>query len=1114
MLMKTKLAKMMCALFAMTVCTSAWATGGTISGDGSQANPYLLADADDWAVFSKESNHSTYWASGVYVKMTADIGTNENPVTTKVGTYSNKFKGVFDGDGHTLTVSLTGGEHTAPFYYVENARIIRLTTAGNVTADAYHRQYLGGLVGHSYGASIEYCVSNVSLIWPYYESKASNTYSGGLVGETNSGTTTTISHSAFTGSFNQTVTGEQTVNLYNMAGFVGYGYGTMVISDCLNAGTFPNANLCKVARVGNNVSITVKNCYSTTDATDNGGIYNDSGTYTTATGADLVALLGSGWGLSGGQPVPMTDETDLGTATVTGINEYYLLDGTVQHPEPTVTDLFGNVLVKGTHYNVDWNGDGTIVGDYNVTVSGIGTYHGTYTTGYTVTEGIAVTSSTTTLEDGLFYKVYENVTNNNRITVNGTALLTLGTGATLTASKGITVEEGNTLTIRGGGSLTVTITGSSNYNAAIGSTSSSKASGTIIINGGNITATAYQDYKSCCAAGIGGASGGACGRVEINGGTVTATGGQYGCGIGGGGNTGSYTGGAGGTIVINGGQVTATSPLGNGIGYGMSQNGTSGTAGTIDLSWTAADDFIDAKSIAGIDAKSFAGTVTLDKNFFYEDGTTGVTLDNLSSHAGEKIIPSTATTANNLAYATISGVQDTYIYTGSTIAITPTVTSFLGTELTLGTDYDVTYSPATIQDQGNYTLTISPSTGSTYTNSLSIGFTVTDNLQSTGSGYYVNLPKTGAKEASLVAHNVAKVYDDGGSAGRYSDNADGTLLLSAPAGYVIRLSGTIDVFDDSDVLTVYNGSTTSDASLGSFNADGSVNVVSTGRQMLVRFASNAYATASGLDLTATAIQSGANINLSDNTDNSATIALYNGVSANITLSGRTLYKDGKWNTLCLPFSLSAAQIAANANFAGATLMTMDVTEKNGFDATDGTLYLWFKSATAIEAGVPYLVKWEKAMDYEGNEASYDISNPVFEGVTVSSDEAQAVESTTTGLETVQMVGTYSPVGVTADDKSILFLGDANTLYYSTIDRQIRSCRAYFSVPYIKNNAGAKARAFALSFDGEETTGILEVSANSNEVKDDAWYSLDGVRLSGKPSQRGMYINKGKKILVK
>ena len=252
----------------------------------------------------------------------------------------------------------------------------------------------------------------------------------------------------------------------------------------------------------------------------------------------------------------------------------------------------------------------------------------------------------------------------------------------------------------------------------------------------------------------------------------------------------------------------------------------------------------------------------------------------------------------------------------------------------------------------------------------------------------------------------------------------------------------------------------------------------------------------------------------DNSDVISNIITNYDSKADVTLSDRTLYKDGNWNTLCLPFDVSADQIAANANFAGATLMTMDVTEKNGFDATDGTLYLWFKSATAIEAGVPYLVKWEKAMDYEGNEANYDISNPVFEGVTISNSTAQTVESETTGLETVQMVGTYSPVSVIADDNSILFLGDANTLYYSTVDRQIRSCRAYFSVPYINGHAGAKARAFALSFDGEVTTGIIEVSANYNGVTDDAWYSLDGVRLSGKPTQRGMYINKGKKILVK
>ena len=249
-----------------------------------------------------------------------------------------------------------------------------------------------------------------------------------------------------------------------------------------------------------------------------------------------------------------------------------------------------------------------------------------------------------------------------------------------------------------------------------------------------------------------------------------------------------------------------------------------------------------------------------------------------------------------------------------------------------------------------------------------------------------------------------------------------------------------------------------------------------------------------------------NISLADNANNEETLYMYAGKKAHsVTLADRTLFKDGKWNTLCLPFSLSAEQIAANGYFAGATLKTLDADAKNGFDTTDGTLYLSFKDATEIEAGVPYLVKWE---------SGEPITDPVFEGVTVSSTAAQAVESTTAGLESIQMVGCYSPESVTADDKSILFLGDANTLYYSTIDRQIRSCRAYFSVPYIKNNAGAKARAFALSFDGEDVTGILGVSADSTDVKDGVWYSLDGVRLSGKPTQRGLYINNGKKVVIK
>ena len=248
------------------------------------------------------------------------------------------------------------------------------------------------------------------------------------------------------------------------------------------------------------------------------------------------------------------------------------------------------------------------------------------------------------------------------------------------------------------------------------------------------------------------------------------------------------------------------------------------------------------------------------------------------------------------------------------------------------------------------------------------------------------------------------------------------------------------------------------------------------------------------------------LTLNESTSNSTAIQNANGQMSEVTLSGRTLYKDGKWNTLCLPFNFSAEQIAAHKDFAGAKLMELNTDGKNGFDATDGTLYLAFKEATAINAGVPYLVKWDAA--------GADFTSPVFFGVTINATATTTVSNADTGLAEVQMVGCYSPVSVNANDKSILFMGDDNTLYYSSVNRNIRSCRAYFSVPYIKQNAGVKARAFHLEFGDEETTGILEVSADSKEKKDDAWYSLDGVRLSGKPAQRGIYINNGNKVVIK
>ncbi len=65
--------------------------------------------------------------------------------------------------------------------------------------------------------------------------------------------------------------------------------------------------------------------------------------------------------------------------------------------------------------------------------------------------------------------------------------------------------------------------------------------------------------------------------------------------------------------------------------------------------------------------------------------------------------------------------------------------------------------------------------------------------------------------------------------------------------------------------------------------------------------------------------------------------------------------------------------------------------------------------------------------------------------------------------------------------------------------------------YIENEATAKAQSLTIVF-ANETTGINSVSSDSNVQND--WFTLDGTRLSGKPTQPGIYINGKKKIAIK
>ena len=107
--------------------------------------------------------------------------------------------------------------------------------------------------------------------------------------------------------------------------------------------------------------------------------------------------------------------------------------------------------------------------------------------------------------------------------------------------------------------------------------------------------------------------------------------------------------------------------------------------------------------------------------------------------------------------------------------------------------------------------------------------------------------------------------------------------------------------------------------------------------------------------------------------------------------------------------------------------------------------------------------------------------------------------------------------------------DAGQFVRFTTNAFIKPMRCYLS--YVGTSAPAPARGMTRSASGDdlpqsitvrlvsrsgETTAIGTLDTKTGELSFDseAWYTIDGVRLSGKPSRKGIYINNGKKIVIK
>jgi hypothetical protein len=215
--------------------------------------------------------------------------------------------------------------------------------------------------------------------------------------------------------------------------------------------------------------------------------------------------------------------------------------------------------------NLDINTDGPLViaqdGTYTITGSGQTTNTITVSAGITADitlSGVSINLTTNPGGDSGYNLLEGNcpfiIGDNANVTLTLSGNNTLNGGYEAPGFGGyeapglLLAGSGATLIIDGSGSLTAN---GGKYGAGIGGNNG----GTVIINGGNVTAT--STYGAGIGGGFGGGKGGAGGSITISGGTVTASGGTYGAGIGGGYNTANS-----GTVTITGGSVQTTGKAG------------------------------------------------------------------------------------------------------------------------------------------------------------------------------------------------------------------------------------------------------------------------------------------------------------------------------------------------------------------------------------------------------------------------------------------------------------------------------------------------------------------------------------------------------------------------
>ena len=207
----------------------------------------------------------------------------------------------------------------------------------------------------------------------------------------------------------------------------------------------------------------------------------------------------------------------------------------------------------------------------------------------------------------------------------------------------------------------------------------------------------------------------------------------------------------------------------------------------------------------------------------------------------------------------------------------------------------------------------------------------------------------------------------------------------------------------------------------------------------------------------------------------------------------------KWNAMVLPFDVTPKDLVTAFNdYVVVNLVDADRTTTNNVQ-----FQLWMDE---IPANTPFLIKTSGAVANSTNLTFADKTIKYVETPSVDAGNGYTFE------------GNYGGITVDKDASYLRFLVGNREKWAQIGATSANAWDVTEFAAFVNLTQAAAGREVTFTMeeaDGSTTTvKSIDMENAINNANAEGWYTIDGMKLNAAPTQKGIYINNGKKIVVK